>query len=92
MDWNNFFFKLQERGLTGVKLVISYGHKGIMKAVRESFPESLWQYCHFHFIKNLRKTVGKDQWKSISRIVSEALMDESLFKIAIDRMEELRLE
>ena len=92
MDWNNFFFKLQERGLTGVKLVISDGHKGIMKAVRESFPESLWQYCHFHFIKNLRKTVGKDQWKSISRIVSEALMDESLFKIAIDRMEELRLD
>lgn len=35
MDWNNFFFKLQERGLSGVKLVISDGHKGIMKAVEE---------------------------------------------------------
>ena len=91
MDWNNFFFKLQERGLTGVKLVISDGHAGIMKAVKESFPESLWQYCHFHFIKNLRKTMNNEHWKDISKIVSEALMDESLFKIAMDRMEEMKL-
>ena len=92
MDWNNFFYKLQERGLSGVELVISDGHKGIMKSVQESFPGSLWQYCHFHFLKNLRKTMNKDQWKSISRIVSEALMDESLFKIAVDRMEEMKLD
>ncbi len=39
MDRNNFFYKLQERGLTGVELVISDGHKGIMKSVKESFPE-----------------------------------------------------
>ena len=26
MDWSNFFFKLQERGLAGVQLVISDGH------------------------------------------------------------------
>jgi putative transposase len=61
MDWNNFFYKLQERGLSGVKLVISDGHKGIMKSVQESLPGSLWQYCHFHFLKNLRKTRGRDQ-------------------------------
>ncbi len=92
MDWNNFFFKLQERGLTGVQLVISDGHAGIRKAVTESFPGSLWQYCHFHFLKNLRKTMGKGQWEDISKIVSEALMDESLFKIAVARMEEMKLD
>ena len=92
MDWSNFFFKLQERGLTGVKLVISDGHAGIRKTVTESFPGSLWQYCHFHFMKNLRKTMGREQWKSISKIVSEALMDESLFKIVIDRMDEMKLD
>ena len=47
MDWSNFFFKLKERGLTGVQLVISDGHAGIRKAVTESLPGSLWQYCHF---------------------------------------------
>ena len=92
MDWNNFFFKLQERGLSGVKLVISDGHKGIMKSVQESFPGSLWQYCHFHFLKNLRKTMGREQWKDVSKIVSESLMDESLFKVAVARMEEMKLD
>ena len=90
MGWNNFFFKLQERGLSGVELVISDGHKGIMKSVQESFPGSLWQY--YHFLKNLRKTMNKDQWKSISRIVSEALIDESLFTVAVKRMEEMKLD
>ena len=92
MDWNNFFFKLQERGLTGVQLVISDGHRGIRKAVTESFPGSLWQYCHFHFLKNLKKIMNNEQWGDISKIVSGALMDESLFKIAIDRMEEMKLD
>ncbi|WMT52299.1 MAG: transposase [Ferroplasma sp.] len=91
LDLNNFFFKLQERGLTGLKSVISDGHNGIMKSIKESFPGSLWQYCHFHFIRNLRKTMEREQWKNISKLVPEALMDESLFKIAIDRMEEMKL-
>ena len=73
-------------------MVISDGHKGIMNAVEESFPGSLWQYCHFHFLKNLRKTMSRDQWKDVSKIVSEALMDESLFKVAADRMEEKHLD
>ena len=63
-----------------------------MKSVQESFPGSLWQYCHFHFLKNLRKAMNKEQWKDISRIVSEALMDESLFTVAVKRMEEMKLE
>ena len=92
IDWNNFFYKLQERGLSGVELVISDGHKGIMKSVQESFPGSLWQYCHFHFLKNLRKTMSREQWKDVSKIVSEALMDESLFSIAVKRMEEMKLD
>ena len=55
MDWNNFFFKLKERGLTGVKLVISDGHGGIMKAVKESFPGSwgiflLWVFVLINMI------------------------------------------
>ncbi|WMT55236.1 MAG: IS256 family transposase [Acidiplasma sp.] len=90
MDWSNFF-RLKERGLTGVQLVISDGHRGIMKAVKESFPGSLWQYCHFHFMKNLRKTMNNEYWKDVSKIVSEALMDESLFRMAMDRMEEMKL-
>ena len=35
--------------------------------------------------------MNNEQWEDISKIVSEPLMDESLFKIAIDRMEEMKL-
>ena len=36
--------------------------------------------------------MNNEQWGDISKIVSGALMDESLFKIAIDRMEEMKLD
>ena len=35
--WENCFESLKARGLTGVKLVISDGHKGIKVAVRKAF-------------------------------------------------------
>ena len=36
--------------------------------------------------------MSKDQWKNVSKIVSKDLIDESLFKIAVKRMEEMKLE
>ena len=47
MYWRNFF-KLQERGLTGIQLVISDGHRGIMNAVKESFPGIIMAVLPFH--------------------------------------------
>ena len=46
--WQDLFDDLKERGLRGVKLIVSDGHKGIQKAVRESFIGSSWQMCHVH--------------------------------------------
>ena len=41
--WENLFEGLKARGLRGVKLVISDGHKGIQKAVKECFLGASWQ-------------------------------------------------
>jgi transposase-like protein len=41
--WSVFLEELKERGLRGVLLVISDGHKGIQKAVQESFLGASWQ-------------------------------------------------
>ena len=41
--WENCFESLKAGGLTGVKLVISYGHKGIQAAVRKAFLGASWQ-------------------------------------------------
>ena len=41
--WTLMFDELKERGLSGVQLVISDGHKGIQAAVASSFVGSSWQ-------------------------------------------------
>ncbi len=44
--WSGLFQDLADRGLSGAKLVISDGHKGIQKAVEKSFLGASWQMCH----------------------------------------------
>jgi len=43
--WESLFEELKERGLKGVELVISDGHKGIQKAVVRTFLGASWQMC-----------------------------------------------
>jgi putative transposase len=73
--WEDLFEDLKERGLRGVKLIISDGHKGIQKAVRESFIGSSWQMCHVHLIRQALKKVPKKKHKEIAEKIKEALVD-----------------
>jgi putative transposase len=41
--WSGLFEELKERGLSGVKLIVSDGHKGIQKAIQASFLGASWQ-------------------------------------------------
>ncbi len=40
--YGELFTKLKERGLSGVRLVVSDAHKGLMKAVERAFPGASW--------------------------------------------------
>jgi putative transposase len=73
--WEDLFEDLKERGLRGVKLIISDGHKGIQKAVRESFIGSSWQICHVHLIRQALKKVPKKKHKEVVEKIKEALVD-----------------
>ena len=64
--WQDLFEDLKERGLRGVKLVVSDGHKGIQKAVTESFIGSSWQMCHVHLIRQVLKKVPNKKQKEVS--------------------------
>lgn len=57
--WREFFTGLKDRGLSGVDMVISDAHKGLVKAARESFPESTWQRCQVHFLRSLMDATPK---------------------------------
>ena len=47
----------KERGLAGVKLVISDAHAGLTKAIGRQLQGSVWQRCRVHFARNLLQCV-----------------------------------
>ena len=86
MEWESFFDDLKERGLKGIELVISDGHKGIQESVTRSFLGAAWQYCHVHFMRNLMKLIPKKKQSSVMQIVKQALENESLVSEAQDTL------
>ena len=51
--WNVFFADLVARGLTGVKLVTSDAHAGLVEAIAANLPGAAWQRCRTHYAANL---------------------------------------
>ena len=86
IEWELFFDDLKNRGLNGVEMVISDGNKGIREAVKQSFPGSSWQYCHVHFMRNLRKLMGKQQWNDISLLIKQALDNPDILPVLQDKL------
>ena len=83
--WSGLFQDLADRGLSGVKLVISDGHKGIQKAVEKSFLGVSWQMCHVHLVRAVLRNVAKKYHKEIADKIKIVLEDET-------KMQELILE
>lgn len=86
MEWESFFDDLKNRGLKGVELVISDGHRGIQESVTRSFIGAAWQFCHVHFMRNLMKLIPKKKQSSVMQIVKQALENESLVSKAQDTL------
>jgi transposase-like protein len=57
--WRSFLESLQERGLTGVKLIISDDHAGMRKARQALFTGVPWQRCQFHLQQNASQYVPR---------------------------------
>jgi putative transposase len=51
-SWKQLLTSLRDRGLRGVQLAISDDHAGLKRAIREVLPESVWQRCYVHFLRN----------------------------------------
>ena len=63
--WTEFFKGLKERGLHGVKLVISDAHTGLKNAVRKAL-KTEWQRCKVHFYRNVLVHVPKRSQAEVS--------------------------
>jgi putative transposase len=62
--WTEFLRDLKDRGLAGVKLVISDAHAGLKAAIRKVLQGSSWQRCRVHAMRNLL-AVSKAQHRTV---------------------------
>lgn len=86
--WESLFAELKERGLKGVKLVISDGHKGIQKAVEKAFLGSSWQMCTVHFMRAVLKNIPKKNKMEVAYELRDALEDENRMQMLANRLEQ----
>ncbi len=57
--WRGFLRSLKNRGLGGVRLVISDQHAGLTAAIRRCFQGAAHQRCRVHFARNLLAQIPK---------------------------------
>ncbi|MBR5737878.1 MAG: IS256 family transposase, partial [Verrucomicrobia bacterium] len=57
--WTDFLMGLKKRGLTGLLMITSDAHDGILNAIAKVFPTVPWQRCQFHFIRNITDKAPK---------------------------------
>ena len=67
--WPAFIRRLVERGLSGVRLVISDDHRGLVKAVHEQLLGAAWQRCRVHFTRNAQDLVPRSMRGMVATIV-----------------------
>jgi putative transposase len=51
--WLAFLRGLVARGLSGMQLVISDAHSGLVAAIGSALPGATWQRCRTHYLRNL---------------------------------------
>ena len=63
--WQKILASLRDRGLGGVRLVISDAHRGLAAAADRWFQGAAQQRCRVHFIRNLLAAVPRAHWQKI---------------------------
>src|ERR671935_3213011 len=67
--WLAFLRSLLAGGLSGVKLVTSDAHPGLVDAVAATLPGASWQRCRTHFMRNLLTRVPKSAQSFVATMV-----------------------
>jgi putative transposase len=67
--WLAFMRSLVARGLSGVRLVSSDAHPGLVDAIAATLPGASWQRCRTHFMRNLLTRVPKSAQSFVATMV-----------------------
>ncbi|MFC6087603.1 IS256 family transposase [Sphaerisporangium aureirubrum] len=67
--WIEFLRSLRARGLSGVRLVISDAHTGLVGAIRTVLLNAAWQRCRVHFVRNVLSRVPKGSGEMVAATI-----------------------
>jgi putative transposase len=67
--WLGFFRDLTARGLSGVRLVTSDAHAGLVAAIGATIPGAAWQRCRTHYAANLMSATPKTSWPWVKTLL-----------------------
>ncbi len=68
-SWRNFLRHLKQRGLTGVRLIVSDKCLGLVESLGEFYPEADWQRCTVHFYRNVFTATPKQKVKEVAAML-----------------------
>jgi len=75
--WSSFLSHLKQRGLSGVKLIISDACIGLYESAAEYFPKADWQRCMVHFHRNVASRVPRNKTKEVARMLKAIYAQEN---------------
>jgi putative transposase len=67
--WLGFFRDLVARGLSGVGLVTSDAHAGLVAAIGATLDGASWQLCRTHYAANLMSITPKSSWPWVKALL-----------------------
>lgn len=73
-SWISFLHDMTSRGLNAPLLIISDGHHGLRKAMREVFPGSVRQRCQVYKMRNILCKLSRTAVADIKRLVQQVFM------------------
>jgi len=75
--WGGFLAHLKQRGLTGVKLIISDACIGLVESVADYYPDAGWQRCTVHFYRNVFSHVPSTKVNHVAMMLKAVHAQES---------------
>jgi len=67
--WTNFLRNLKNRGLSGVRLIVSDKSLGLVESIGDFYPNALWQRCVVHFYRNVFSAVPRGKMKDVAAML-----------------------
>jgi putative transposase len=67
--WSGFLKHLKERGLKGVRLIISDACIGLAESAAEYYPDADWQRCIVHFYRNVFSHVPRPKMREVAAML-----------------------